>query len=77
MGRTHPTIAGLESALQEFGLEIATPEAQFALGRLAGLQLASQSGLRPARRAVSRERDALTRRCIDGLRERAAAGRKV
>jgi hypothetical protein len=73
-GQPHQIIAGLESALEEFGLEVTTPDAQFALGRLAGLQLASQLGLRAAHRAVSRERGALTRSCLDGLRERAATG---
>lgn len=72
-----PTAAGLRHALAEFGLELPTPLAQHALGRLVGLELASWLGSRHARRALARERESLLRTCfglvapVDGATVRA------
>jgi hypothetical protein len=64
---TDPTTTGLRLALDQFGIKMPPPEAQEALGRLAGLQLASSLGSRVARRTLSRERAVLVKRCFDEL----------
>jgi len=61
-----PVTEGLRSALDECGLMLTSLDAQRALGRLAGLQLASQPGLRAARRVLAHERSTLVRRCVNG-----------
>jgi hypothetical protein len=63
----HPTVFGLQMTLDEFGVPLPPPDAYYALGRLAALEFASALGVRTARRALSRERQTLIRRCFPSL----------
>jgi hypothetical protein len=56
--------------LEQFGMAMPSPEAQSALGRLIGLELASHLGLRPARRALARERSYLLRSYFQPIERR-------
>jgi hypothetical protein len=59
--------SGLRTTLEEFGIPRPSAEADYALGRLAGLELASVLGVRTARRALARERQLLLRCCFAAL----------
>lgn len=64
----NPMTFGLRMTLDELGLPMPNPAAEYALGRLAALELGSSLGLRSARRALARERQSLLRRCLPGAR---------
>jgi hypothetical protein len=57
----------LDLTLTDFEFNPGNDNAAAALGRLAGLELASFLGLRPARRALGQERAVSTRRCVGAL----------
>lgn len=59
--------SGLEKTLAEFGVPQPLADADYALGRLAGLEFASALGIRQARRALARERQMLMRHCFPAL----------
>jgi hypothetical protein len=56
--------SGLRTTLEEFDVPLPPASAEYALGRLAGLEFASALGIRKARRALARERQPLLRRCF-------------
>jgi hypothetical protein len=60
---------GFDSAMDECGLAINSPDARAALGRLVALELASYLGLRPARRSLAIERHATLGFCARHLIE--------
>jgi hypothetical protein len=66
-GPPSPLSAGLRTTLDEFGVPPPATSADYALGRLAGLEFASALGIRQARRALARERQTLLRRCFPAL----------
>lgn len=59
--------SGLKTTLEEFDVPQPPTDAEYALGRLAGLEFASALGIRGARRALARERQVLLRRCFPAL----------
>jgi hypothetical protein len=63
-----PMSAALKAVLNEFGLTLLGDDAAAALGRLAGLELASSLGLRPARRVLAHERSTLLKNCFYAVR---------
>ena len=62
-----PLSFGLRMTLGEFGVPWPSVSAEYSAGRLAGLELASALGIRPARRALARERQSLLRRCFPAI----------
>ena len=58
---------GFEAALASYDVVAISGDGQFALGRLAALELLSYVGMREARRALSRERQTLLRNGLEGV----------